>query len=74
MLHAGKLPSAIERYQNEVQRIHGVLDGGLQDRECLVGDIITYADLAFVTWNERSDAVLECAPAEMFKGFPRVQA
>lgn len=74
MLHAEKLPSAIERYQNEVRRIHGVLEGWLQDRDWLVGDKITYADLAFATWNDRSDAVLQCAPEDKFKGFPRVQA
>lgn len=74
VLHAEKLPSAIERYQNEVRRTHGVLEGWLQDREWLVGDKITYADLAFSTWNDRSDAVLQCTPEDKFKGFPRVQA
>ncbi|ROW04767.1 hypothetical protein VMCG_04738 [Cytospora schulzeri] len=74
VLHAEKLPSAIERYQNEVRRIHGVLEGWLQMRNWLVGDKITYADLAFATWNDRSDAVLSCAPEDKFKGFPRVQA
>ncbi|KAI0456311.1 glutathione S-transferase II [Xylaria acuta] len=79
VLHAEKLPSAIERYQNEVRRIHGVLDGWLQrgeegGRQWLVGDKMTYADLAFTTWNERSDAVLECAPEDKFRGFPHLQA
>ncbi|ETS87007.1 hypothetical protein PFICI_00835 [Pestalotiopsis fici W106-1] len=32
-----------------------------------------YADLAFTTWNDRSDAILECAPDDKFKGFPHVQ-
>ncbi|KAK7748667.1 Transcriptional regulator ure2 [Cytospora paraplurivora] len=74
VLHAEKLPSAIERYQNEVGRIHGVLEGWLQEREWLVGDRITYADIAFATWNDRSDAVLQRAPEDKFNGFPRVQA
>ncbi|KAI0868718.1 glutathione S-transferase [Hypoxylon argillaceum] len=77
VLHSEKLPSAIERYQNEVRRIHGVLDGWLQrdgGRQWLVGDKITYADLAFATWNDRSDAVLQCAPKDKFRGFPHVQA
>jgi glutathione S-transferase len=30
--------------------VSGVLDGHLKDREYLVGDKCTYADLAFVTW------------------------
>ncbi|KAI2471617.1 glutathione S-transferase [Annulohypoxylon bovei var. microspora] len=73
-LHHEKLPSAIERYQNEVRRIHGVLDGWLRGRQWLVGDKMTYADLAFATWNERSDVVLECAPEDKFQGFPDLQA
>lgn len=78
VLHAEKLPSAISRYQDEVRRIHGVLEGWLAKREqhgsqWLVGDKMTYADLAFTTWNDRSDAILECAPEDKFKGFPRVQ-
>ncbi|OTA60392.1 glutathione S-transferase [Hypoxylon sp. EC38] len=74
VLHHEKLPSAIERYRNEVRRIHGVLDGWLEGRQWLVGDKMTYADLAFTTWNDRSDDILECAPEDKFKGFPNVQA
>ena len=73
VLHEEKLPSAISRYQREVRRIHGVLDHWLQNRQWLVGDKMTYADLAFSTWNDRSDAVLECAAEDKFKGFPNVQ-
>lgn len=50
MTHPEKLPSAIDRYVNEVKRVSGVLNGHLEDREYLVGDKCTYADLAFVTW------------------------
>ncbi|OTA98357.1 hypothetical protein M426DRAFT_326032 [Hypoxylon sp. CI-4A] len=77
VLHSEKLPSAIERYQNEVRRIHGVLDGWLQrdgGKKWLVGDKMTYADLAFTTWNDRSDDILGCAPEDKFRGFPHVQA
>lgn len=74
MLHAEWLPSAIERYQNESRRNHDVLEGWLQHRDWLVGVKIAYADLAFATWNDRSDAVLQCASEDKFKGFPRVQA
>lgn len=48
--HAEKLPSAIERYRNEIKRVTKVLDTVLSTREYLVGDKCTYADLAFVTW------------------------
>ncbi|KPI37600.1 Glutathione S-transferase 2 [Cyphellophora attinorum] len=50
VFHPEKLPSAIERYQNEIARVNWVLDTYLQDHEYLVGDKVTVADLAFVTW------------------------
>lgn len=52
MFHPEKLPSAIERYQREALRVFGVLDGVLKSREWLVGNKLTIADLAFVTWND----------------------
>ncbi|KAK6197114.1 hypothetical protein LQW54_010909 [Pestalotiopsis sp. IQ-011] len=33
VLHSEKLPSAISRYQDEVRRIHGVLEGWLAKQE-----------------------------------------
>jgi glutathione S-transferase len=36
--HPEKLPSAQERYLNEIKRVVGVLDKHLQGREYLVGD------------------------------------
>lgn len=50
--HSEKVPVALERYLNEIKRVSGVLNGVLEGREYLVGDRITYADLAFVTWQE----------------------
>lgn len=50
--HSEKLPSAIDRYVNELIRVVGVLNEALE-REAtgwLVGGKCTYADLAFVTW------------------------
>ncbi|KAK8848416.1 glutathione S-transferase [Apiospora arundinis] len=72
--HPDKLPSAIERYNNEVYRVLGVLDGCLKGKEWLVGDHITFADIAFAPWNDRLDDVTCCAPGEGFKGFPNVKA
>ena len=40
-----KIPSAIERYQNETMRLYGILDTHLKDREYLVGDF-SIADIA----------------------------
>ncbi|KAK2811134.1 hypothetical protein FQN50_002470 [Emmonsiellopsis sp. PD_5] len=59
--HEEKIPSAIERYQNEMRRVCGVLEGWLggtlgtdvgegKVREYLVGDKYTFADVAFVPW------------------------
>ncbi|KAH9884401.1 glutathione S-transferase C-terminal-like protein [Cubamyces lactineus] len=44
-----KLTSAIGRYQQEVLRVFGVLDGVLSKQEWLVGGKPTIADLSFVT-------------------------
>ena len=48
--HPEKLPSAHERYINEIERVNSVLDGHLQKHTYLVGDKCTYADLVFVNW------------------------
>lgn len=48
--HAEKLPSAIDRYMNEVRRVSGVLDRVLKDKEYLVGGKYSYVDAAFVPW------------------------
>lgn len=48
--HPEKLPSALDRYLKEVERVIGVLDGWLAKHKFLVGDKLTYADLAFAPW------------------------
>ncbi|KAH7408092.1 glutathione S-transferase [Phaeosphaeria sp. MPI-PUGE-AT-0046c] len=73
-LHPEKIPSAIDRYTNELKRILGVLEGALEGKQWLVGDRITFADLSFAPWNDRIDALLACKPNEKFEGFPNVQA
>lgn len=47
---AEKIPYAIERYVNETNRLYGVLDTRLEDREYLVGDDYTIADIAVYPW------------------------
>ena len=49
--HQEKIPSAIERYNNEIKRVFGVLDGVLAKQKYLVGDKVTIADLSFIPWN-----------------------
>ena len=67
VLHPEKIPSAIERYSNEARRILSVIEEGLKrngNTGWLVGNKCTFADLAFVTWNDRLDAVLGLKPEE----------
>ena len=46
--HPEKVPSAVERYKNEIKRVLGVLDGVLAKSEWLVAGKTTIADLSFV--------------------------
>ena len=48
--HSEKIPSAIERYGNEIKRLTKVLDGLLSDKEYLVGNKCSYADISFIPW------------------------
>ena len=49
--HSEKIPSAIERYNNETKRVFSVLEGVLSKQKYLVGDKVTIADLSFIPWN-----------------------
>lgn len=44
------VPSARERYVNEIKRVTSVLDKGLEGKKYLVGERCSYADLSFVPW------------------------
>lgn len=52
-LHPEPLPSAQERYKNEVKRVLGVIESHLArtGRSYLVGGKLCFADLMFVPWN-----------------------
>lgn len=85
-LHPEKIPSAIERYSNEIRRVLGVLDGvlaakakaaghaGPEDPVWLVGDKMTFADMAFVPWNFRLSEVLLQSWDEVWAGLPYARA
>ncbi len=45
-----KLPYAIERYNKEVNRLYGVMDGRLRGRAFLAGDDYTIADMMSYPW------------------------
>lgn len=44
------LPYAKERYSNEVNRLYGVLNKRLADRESVAGDFFSIADMAIWPW------------------------
>ena len=48
LFHPEKVPSALERYQKEILRVWGILESVLSEREWLVGDKCTIADLSFI--------------------------
>ncbi len=50
-----KLPYAIERYSNEVKRLHRVLDKRLSDAVYLAGDEYSIADIATFPWIRGAD-------------------
>lgn len=46
--HSEKVPSALERYRDEIKRVYGVLEGRLAQQEYMVGGKLSIVDLAFV--------------------------
>ena len=80
--HSEQLPSAQERYLNEIKRVMGVLDGWLSEQEklhgnsgdgpWLVGNKLSYADLAFLPWQAAAGRVLGERYSE--DGFPTLKA
>lgn len=77
-LHPEKIPSAVERYANETRRILGVLERVLAAKpanaQWLVGDKMTFADMAFASWNFRLSEVLNQSWDEVWEGVPHVRA
>ena len=68
--HPEKVPSAIERYVKEINRVSGVLDRylaqqkqkqeqGDSDGPWLVGNKLSFADIAFIPWQRVAGMVLE---------------
>lgn len=74
-MHPEKIPSAMNRYDAEIKRVLGVLDRSLEDgKQWLVGDKMTYADLAFVSWNVMLEQILASSLDEIFEGLPNARA
>ncbi|PSN69341.1 glutathione transferase 2 [Corynespora cassiicola Philippines] len=77
--HPEKLPSAKERYINEIKRVNGVLEGHLEkqkgkggDGPWLVGGKFSYADLAFLPWQDMAVLFLG-SEGISFDDFPNVK-
>jgi len=62
-----KLPYAIERFSNEMNRIYGVMNTRLKDREFLAGNY-SIADIASVGWASRAER-----HGHDMSGFPNVR-
>ncbi|KAM7183111.1 Glutathione S-transferase, C-terminal-like protein [Naviculisporaceae sp. PSN 640] len=77
-IHTEKVPSVIERHHTRIKRILGVTERVLskkgEDKQWLVGDKMTFADMAFVTWNCRLVALLGQSYDQVWEGFPRTRA
>ncbi|PYH94375.1 glutathione S-transferase Ure2-like protein [Aspergillus ellipticus CBS 707.79] len=57
--HPERVQSAVDRYVAEIRRVSGVLEGWLATREWLVGEKLSYADLAFVPWQNGARSMLK---------------
>lgn len=77
-LHPEKFPSAIDRYASEIKRIISVIQGVLAakpaDQQFLVGDKLTYADMAFAPWDYRLSEVLMQSWDEVWENALNVRA
>jgi GST-like protein len=61
-----QIPYAITRYVNETNRLYGVINKRLEDREFVIGDEYTIADMAIYPWivpHQRQKQNLDDFPA-----------
>ncbi|PQE25118.1 glutathione transferase protein [Rutstroemia sp. NJR-2017a BVV2] len=73
--HPDKVPSVIERYSKQSERILNVLNGALEGKDWLVGDKCTYADLSFFMWNVILPLSVQSPPGETpLSKYPNVMA
>ncbi|KAH8433777.1 glutathione S-transferase family protein [Aspergillus melleus] len=56
--HPAKVDTAVQRYVGEMRRVSGVLDKWLEHRKWLVGEKMSYADLAFIPWQNAAKSML----------------
>ena len=73
VLHSEKIPSHINRYVDEARHVCSVLERCLQGKNWLVGDKITFADLAFGSLDDRLEVVLMVEKEHKFERLPKVK-
>lgn len=82
--HPERLPSAVERYAKEANRVTGVLEASLTkeyekygtasvEGPWLVGNKLSYADLAFFTWQRLASDVIFTKEEYDVDNFPNVK-
>ena len=68
------MPSAVERYANEILRVTMVLNNVLEGKQWLVGDKCTYADLSFIPWAKGAPNLLGGKEVDFKKEYPNYDA
>lgn len=79
--HHEKVPSAIERYVKEINRVTGVLEGHLSrqkvaadgDGPWLVGGKCSFADLAWIPWQVIVTAIIQPEDGYTVEDYPHVK-
>ncbi|KAI1332007.1 glutathione S-transferase [Xylariaceae sp. FL0255] len=72
--HPEKLPSIQVLINDECMRQLRVLNSVLENKDWLVGEKMTYADLALVPWNDVLHQYIPMTIEERFAEFPNVKA
>lgn len=67
-------PHALNRYRDESRRLLGVLEGRLKDREWIMGETYTMADIAIFPWVNALRGVYDAAKELELHEFGRVLA
>lgn len=67
-------PHSLNRYRDESRRILGVLESRLQDREWIMGDSYTIADIAIFPWVNTMRGMYDAGDALKLSEFGRVMA
>ncbi|KAH8681453.1 glutathione S-transferase [Xylariales sp. PMI_506] len=73
LFHPEKVESALKRYEEQVFRVVSVLDKILEGKQWLVGNKCTFADIAFIPW-EQVIRFISPETLERYKEYPNYSA